>query len=69
MNPGIRMIHNASMVRSPTINTSFNDLNVFMSETSEIPDNVTAEMEKAWARRCPYGWSWKMLVLHDDDEL
>ena len=74
MNSGIRMIHNASVVRSPTIVTSVNDSNVSMSETSEIPDNVTAELEKLEQEGAPMVEVENVSAIlgdlgDDDDEL
>ena len=45
MNQGIRMINPTGMARPPILPT-VSEANVTMSETSEIPDNVTAELEK-----------------------
>lgn len=52
MNPGVRLITTAGMVRPPILPT-VSEGNVTMSETSEIPDNVTAELEKLEQEAAP----------------
>ena len=46
MNQGVRILSTQGMVRPPVISTAVSETSVNAPEASEIPDNVTAELEK-----------------------
>ena len=46
VNPNVRMMGAPGIVRPPLITTTGNDGSATGPEPSEIPDNVTAELEK-----------------------
>ena len=73
MNPGVRMMTPTGMVRPPILPT-VSEANVTMSETSEIPDNVTAELEKLEQEGAPMVEVENVSAIlgdlaDDDDEL
>lgn len=72
LNQGIRMLSSQSMVRPPLIPTTVGEATVSPSEPSEIPDNVTAELEKLEQEGAPIveveGVSAILGDLGDDDD-
>lgn len=72
LNQGIRILSSQGMVRAPLIPTTVSDATVSPSEPSEIPDNVTAELEKLEQEGAPMveveGVSAILGDLGDDDD-
>lgn len=72
MTQGIRMMGAQGIVRPPLIATAVTETNVSTSEASEIPDNVTAELEKLEQEGAPMveveGVSAILGDLADDDD-
>lgn len=75
INQGIRMLGAQGIVRPPVISTRVNEANVSAPEASEIPDNVTAELEELeQEREAPLGEVESVSAIlgdlgEDDDEL
>lgn len=72
LNQGIRMLNQGVGIRAPLISTTVNEATVSPSESSEIPDNVTAELEKLEQEGAPIveveGVSAILGDLGDDDD-
>jgi hypothetical protein len=73
VNQGIRMVNTTGMIRPPILPT-VSETNVTMTETSEIPDNVTAELEKLEQEGAPMVEVENVSAIlgdlaDDDDEL
>lgn len=75
LSQGIRMLGAQGMIRPPVISTRVNETNVNAPEASEIPDNVTAELEELeQEREAPLGEVESVSAIlgdlgEDDDEL
>lgn len=74
MSQGIRMLGAHGMVRPPVIPTGVSEPSVNAPEASEIPDNVTAELEKLEQEGAPLGEVEGVSAIlgdlgDDDDEL